>query len=170
MFDPLIQPVPDMMAYTEEAAGDGVVLTRQKPGGVVLWRGGAGDHFPRTVGMIAQAGGLLCWCIRPDAWLLFLQREDVQSFIDRPVRPRVRQRLDISAGLFAIDVTGPSAEEFLASGIALPLSRLSPEYGARTLCSGITIYICGIDSGGYRLYVDTSMADAFWWWAEWALR
>ena len=88
--------------------------------------------------------------------------------IEEVLGDQTNQCLDLSSAFLTVDVTGTDAAILLEQGMALPLFTISTSRGARTLCGHLPILIKATDDG-FRICVDTSLAYAFWRWADHAM-
>jgi sarcosine oxidase subunit gamma len=113
-------------------------------------------------------GWRACW-LRPDGWLLIdvpgaaLARDAFLQVADS----KLCRLLDLSHSLCCINFAGAAARELLACGTPLDLRPVlfGPGQCTRTRCAEFTVLL-DHRADGIDVYVDISLAYAFWAWIE----
>jgi heterotetrameric sarcosine oxidase gamma subunit len=164
------------LANQSAIARPGLVVSVPAPPNLTELRGGPEfqqhPHFgclPSEPGKTRDLGAWrACW-LRPQGWLL----------VDTPGATRARDMfreaangevcrlVDLSHSHCCIHIAGTSARELLACGTPLDLrpAAFGPGQCARTRCADFTILL-DHRSAGIDVYVDVSLASAFWAWIE----
>jgi sarcosine oxidase, subunit gamma len=107
--------------------------------------------------------------LRPNGWLLSGAPETPDDIrwpkLTRAVEEGLCRVFDLSHARVCINLKGAATAAVLAKGTPLDLRphRFLQEHCARTWCAGFTVVLDRV-AGGIDVYVDSSLAVAFWDW------
>jgi heterotetrameric sarcosine oxidase gamma subunit len=105
--------------------------------------------------------------IRPDGWLLIAapQASDARDPFAAAAQRKLCRLVDLSHSLICISLRGAASREVLARGTPLDLRPrvFGPGCCTRTRCADFTVMLEHRPEG-IDVYVDTSLAQAFWDW------
>jgi heterotetrameric sarcosine oxidase gamma subunit len=110
-------------------------------------------------------------CLRPNGWLLSGPPETLDDAcwpeLTRAQKEGVCQFFDLSHARVCITLRGAATAAVLAKGTPLDLRphRFLQGHCARTWCAGFTVVLDRV-ADGIDVYVDSSLAVAFWDWLE----
>ena len=127
----------------------------------------AWDLLPATHGSSRQHGGWRALWLRPDGWLLNepLDCTQVRDTFGEAAEEGLCRLTDLSHSLVRVGLEGVRAAELLAMGTAVDLRPQAFGTGCctRTRCADFTVVI-EHRAPAIDVYVDTSLAAAFWAW------
>jgi heterotetrameric sarcosine oxidase gamma subunit len=124
-------------------------------------------QLPAAPGRSLDHGTWRANWIRPDGWLLIAapQAGDARDTFAAAAQRKLCRIVDLSHSLIGLSLRGAASRDVLARGTPLDLRprAFGPGCCTRTRCADFTVLLEHRPEG-IDVYVDTSLAQAFWDW------